>query len=233
MPAAPPSATARRDIVALERKLRRRFRTVVSDVALDGRSLSLLHPASAEELISEEDFVVDERLPYWADVWPSSRILAEQMHARSLSGKRMLELGCGVGLVTAVGLLAGCAVTATDYYADALLFTRVNGWRIAGREPATRLVDWREMPKRLGLYDVVVAADVLYERPYGRIVAEAVARTLAPGGEAVIADPGRVAADDFVAACRTLGLTVAATHLPYRDGEIRQTITLFRARWSP
>jgi predicted nicotinamide N-methyase len=227
-----PSATLPHTILLLERKLRRRFRTVVSDVPLDGGALALLHPASAEELISEEDFLVDERLPYWADVWPSSRILADRMSRCAGSGKRMLELGCGVGLVTAAALLAGHDVVATDYYADALLFTRVNGWRIARREPATRLVDWRALPKDLGQFDLVVAADVLYERPYGRVVAEAVAQTLAQGGEAVIADPGRVAADDFVSTCRALGLSVVASRVPFREGDIKQTITLFTARWS-
>ena len=224
--------TSRAEILVLERKLRRRFRTVVSDVPVGGGTLSLLHPASAEELISEEDFLVDERLPYWADVWPSSRILADHVSRRTRSGKRMLELGCGVGLVTATALLAGHDVTATDYYDDALLFTRVNGWRIARREPATRLVDWRALPEDLGRFDLVIAADVLYERPYGRVVAEAVAHTLGRGGEAVVADPGRVAANDFVSTARALGLTVAATRVPFRDGDIKQTITLFTARWS-
>jgi predicted nicotinamide N-methyase len=225
-------ATLPREILVLERKLRRRFRTVVSDVPMSGGPLSLLHPASAEELISEEDFLVDERLPYWADIWPSSRILADRISRGEGSGRRMLELGCGVGLVSAAALRAGHDVTATDYYDDALLFTRVNGWRIARREPATRLVDWRDMPEDLGRFDLVVAADVLYERPYGRVVAEAVARTLDQGGEALIADPGRVAAGDFVSICGALGLAVIATRVPFRENEIKQTITLFSARWS-
>lgn len=225
------SAALPRAVGLLDRKLRRRFRTVVSEIAVGERAIALLHPASAEDLISEEDFLVDERLPYWADIWPSSRILAAELAEMRGAGLRMLELGCGVGLVTATGLLAGFDVTATDYYADALLFARVNGWRVASREPATRLVDWRAMPEDLGQFDLVVAADVLYERPYGRVVAEAVAGSLAPRGTALIADPGRVAADDFVASCRDLGLSIASTRGEFRDGPIVQTITLFAASW--
>ena len=78
-------------------------------------------PANADDLISEDDFVRDERLPYWADLWPSARILAEELAVMRLRGQRVLELGCGLGVVAIGAVIGGADVTATDYYEDATL----------------------------------------------------------------------------------------------------------------
>ena len=64
---------------ALVVALTRRFRTSVEDATLDARTYSILKPANSDDLIREEDFVKDERLPYWADVWPSSIVLAGRL----------------------------------------------------------------------------------------------------------------------------------------------------------
>ena len=219
----------------LEDSLRRRFRVVETTIPLGAREIALLHPASAEELISEADFERDERLPYWAEPWPSSFVLARELldGARWGAGDRrsLLELGSGAGLVAAAAALAGFDVTASDYYEDALRFSRLNAWRAAGRDIATMLLDWRALPELLPRHDLVVAADVLYERPYAELVARAIARALAPNGLAIVADPGRVAAEAFVAACPAQGLDVRrAVRLPYEEGAVRQTIDVYELR---
>jgi predicted nicotinamide N-methyase len=211
-------------------QLERRFRVVETTLALGSppRQISILHPASAEELIDEEAFELDERLPYWAELWPSARVLAERLLSTDGAGKRLLELGCGSGLVTTCAAMAGYEVCASDYYDDALLFARVNAWRQGEHRIKTRLLDWRNMPARLPRFEVVVASDVLYERPYGALVARVLSATLAPGGQAIIADPGRVGRDDFIATLTAEALTLAGHEtVPYVDGKIRQRITLY------
>jgi predicted nicotinamide N-methyase len=216
---------------ALIRELERRFVVVTDRVYFGATSFDVLHPRSAEELISGEGFAVDERLPYWADIWPSSIILAGRLLEERGAGRQLLELGCGLGLATMAAMRAGFQVLATDYYEDALRFTRANAWRAFGREPQTRLVDWRALPDDLDRFDRVVAADVLYERPYAQFVAQAIARTLAPTGEATVADPGRIAAGEFVRQCEASGLTAGAAEVrPFVSGTVRQRITLYAAR---
>lgn len=220
-----------REIETLRRRLERRFRTTVTELHLGGRQLVLLHPASAEELLDEEAFERDERLPYWADLWPSARVLAAELLSADGSGRTLLELGCGAGLVATCAVLAGFAVTATDYYEDALRFTRVNVWSNTTRPVRVRMVDWRSMPRDLGRYDLVVASDVLYERPYGPLVAEAIHSVLAPTGEAIVADPGRVAAEDFLRRSEGLGLVLSGSdRRPVHDGPLRHDVTLYRLR---
>ena len=120
--------------------LERRFATMATDVDIGPRTFSILRPRNSDDLIREEDFVKDERLPYWADIWPSSTILAA--HMVSLATRRAtrsrgkgLELGCGVGLVTLGAMVAGYDMLSTDYYTDALAFTRANAWREFGKIP--------------------------------------------------------------------------------------------------
>ncbi len=191
------------------------------------RHIELIRPESSEALISEADFERDERLPYWAELWPSALILARHVAAMDGAGRMMLELGCGVGLVATAGIQAGFEVAATDYYEDALLFAGVNVARNTGLEPVLRALDWRSIPDDLGVFDLIVASDVLYERQYPPLIAALLGRALAPGGAAIIADPGRVAAPALPDACANHGLVVTRrARVPFEDGTIRQTIDL-------
>ena len=198
-----------------------------TEIGTGAGAVTLERPRDADELISEVDFAKDERLPYWADVWPSSTALAAVVGGLDGRGKRALELGCGLGLVTTVALQAGFDVLATDYYEDALLFARRNGLRNTGREPATRLVDWRHFPVDSGQFDLVLASDVLYEREYASLVADAIAQSVAPGGVALVADPGRVALLTFITACEQLGCrTAVRARIPWAEGTATQMITI-------
>jgi predicted nicotinamide N-methyase len=227
-----PSVGSARAVATLRADLERRFRTTRRVVSLGGKELELLSPANADDLISEDDYVKDERLPYWADLWPSAQILAREVREMRLSGERVIELGCGLGLVAIAAAMAGAQVTATDYYDDAVLFAQLNVAEATGARIEARMVDWTAMPADLGKFDVVLTSDVLYEPRYAALVAGAITATLRRGGEAIVADPGRIACGDFLVECKARGLVVSdATPHAYAEGEIRQTITLYRLRW--
>jgi predicted nicotinamide N-methyase len=216
---------------SLEESLSRRFRVVETRVSISGRDLGILHPASAEDLIDEKEFEQDERLPYWAELWPSSRVLGEWVLQMDGAGRSLLELGCGAGLVATCASLAGFSVVVSDYYEDALRFAQVNAWRNGAPTPSSLVLDWRNLSPNPGRFDVVVASDVLYERPYGGLVALALDATLADHGVAWIADPGRVARDTFVRALGPLNLQLTErTKIPFSEGRIRQTITILEVR---
>ena len=213
---------------ALITALNRRFRTSVEDATVDAHTFSILKPANSDDLIREEDFVKDERLPYWADVWPSSLILAGKLLELKGRNKTALELGCGVGLSTLAATKAGYDVLSTDYYEDALDVTRANVFRNLGKQARTRLVDWRHLPDDLGRFNLVFASDVLYEKEYAQLLPVILDRVLAPNGIALIADPGRVAAPMFVEACLQHGLVIRQKETrPFEAGEIKQKIDLY------
>jgi ETFB lysine methyltransferase len=212
---------------AAEESLRRRFRVTASEIRVGTRTLSILHPESAEELIDERDFERDERLPYWADLWPSARVLAEHVVALRGGGRSLLELGCGCGLVATCASISGFNVVASDYYEDALRFAQVNAQRNGAPPLRVLLLDWRHLPSDLGRFEVVLASDVLYERTYGALMAKVLAQTLANSGVAIVADPGRVARDEFLDCLEANGLALTQrAECPFVDGDIRQTIML-------
>lgn len=212
--------------------LERRFRVVRETIRVDRGFFKMLRPDSADDLISEEDFVGDERLPYWAAIWPSSVVVASEIANGGITAargpKRTIELGCGIGVVTTAAMKAGLDVLATDYYEPALEFTRANTCLNLKREAATRMVNWRDLPADLGRFDLILASDVLYEREYAGLLPRVFDKLLQFDGRAVIADPGRVSTPAFVYACKGAGFKVVEMKsVPWEDGAIKQKIDIY------
>ena len=212
--------------------LENRFATTIDDVYVGDRTFSILRPRNSDDLIREEDFVKDERLPYWADIWPSSTVLAAHLIGLKRRGTRSnrkgLELGCGVGLVTTAAMIADYDMLSTDYYTDALAFTRANAWRETGRSPQATMIDWRAFPEDVGGFDLILASDVLYEKEYAQLLPGIFRRALAPGGIAIVADPGRIGVPEFIEECEEQKLVIRSkvTH-QFDVGEIHQKIDLY------
>lgn len=188
----------------------------------------IVHPSVADALISEEDFERDERLPYWADLWPSAIALSRYLARENLSGKRAIELGCGVGLPSVTALDGGAGVLATDYYEPPLDFTAYNAQTNTGKESATLLLDWRNPPENLSRFDLVIGADVLYEAHDCLALAELVPRLLASGGTAVFADPGRNTATVLLEEMKEKGFQVSTESIVIEQGGREVTVQVHR-----
>jgi predicted nicotinamide N-methyase len=158
--------------------------TLFSDaVTVADVRLELLRPASPEALIDEEAFAADEFLPYWAELWPAARSLAEALP--DVAGLRVIELGCGLGLPSLVAAAKGATVTAADWSPDAIELLRRNAAR-NGLELRAVVRDWRKPWSER--FDLAVAADVLYEE---RNVEPVLARLRELAPKALVALAGR------------------------------------------
>jgi predicted nicotinamide N-methyase len=165
-------------------------------VELAGHTLTLLRPPSADELIDEAAFERDEFLPYWAELWPSGVALAGHVAARDLRGRRVLELGAGLGLPSLAAALGGADVLATDWAEDAVALLRANAKRNSIRLQAKRVRwDEPEVLLRRAPWDVVLCADVLYEQRNATQLLDLLPKL---GGQIVLADPGRPFSKDFL-----------------------------------
>ena len=165
-----------------------------------------------DELTQEQFDRSDDRMPYWATVWPSAVALAEVVLAeRSLAGRRVLDLGCGLGLVGLAALERGARVVFLDWEPAAIAASLASA-RDNGHEAEGHAADWRA-PPLLEPFDLVLGADVLYEERNGPGVARFLARHLVPGGEAWITDPGRRHAGNFPRECADARLTRATCRI--------------------
>jgi predicted nicotinamide N-methyase len=139
----------------------------------------------------------DERLPYWAEIWPSSLALAEYVQSAPeiTPETTVLELGCGPGVA---GLAAHRAkqVMVSDYEKPALALARLNWLENVGREPIAEFMDWREPRPELAA-DVLLAADVAYEPRFFTPLLHPFKSLLQPGGSILLSEPGRSVACDF------------------------------------
>lgn len=179
-------------------------------VEIGDTTYRMMHPAAADALIDEREFARDERLPYWADLWPSAVALACSLvryDPEALVGRRVVELGCGVGFPSVVAMACGARVTSTDHYEAALDFVLYNASvNLGSLKPETRLLDWHApQTEGLGLFDLVLAADVLYEPRNVPALAALIPNLLTPSGEVLVADPRRKDTPVFLERMRERG----------------------------
>lgn len=165
------------------------------EVEVGGRTLRLLRPPQADELIDEAAFDEDEFLPYWAELWPSGLALADAVARLELRGLRVVELGAGLGLPSLVAALCGAEVLASDWAAEAVELLELNAERNGMSLRAAR-VRW-DAPEPLlaeAPWGLVLGADLLYERRNADVLLELLPRL---GPDVLLADPSRLFAKDF------------------------------------
>ncbi|GAB3463471.1 methyltransferase domain-containing protein [Kineococcus endophyticus] len=168
------------------------------DVQAAGRHLSLKMPRDLEALFTEEAFAHDEFVPYWAELWPSALVLADVLPTELTGRLRVLEIGAGLGVPSLCAALAGHDVTAADWAPDSVDLLRDNAVRNGATLRAERW-SWTDDPAPLAPpFDVVLAADVLYERRNVAPLLAVLPALTAPGGRALVADPGRLPAPEFL-----------------------------------
>jgi predicted nicotinamide N-methyase len=173
-------------------------------------------------------------LPYWAELWDSAAgvgaVLLERAAGRGdsaapvssgFAGRSVLDLGCGMGLTGTVCAALGARVLMADLETPPLLFARLNSLPWASRV-RTRRVDWQA--DQLGeRFDLIVGADILYERNQWEFLDAFWRGHLAPGGEILLGEPGRMTGDQFLdwAPARGWALQRFDRKVPTREAPVR------------
>jgi predicted nicotinamide N-methyase len=154
--------------------------------------------------------------PYWAYLWTGARCLAEYV-ARwvDVRARRVLDIGCGLGLVGIVAAHRGARVTYVDAALPALHFVRAS---LRANDVTAPIVctDYRTLAAG-ARFDVIVAAEVAYEPPRFPDLAATLARHLAPGGVVLLADAFRTDTRALYGALAREQLTTRAIELYARE----------------
>ena len=208
------------------------------ELPLVRRSIAIGGREWAVETVDDQEALLQaaegrDPFPFGLMLWESAAALAEELYARPglVSGRSVLELGCGIGLSGVVAAALGGRVLATDHDAGALAAAKrtaeING--VSGVETAVGdWLDWR-VP---GRFEVILGADVAYDADDHAALLGVLDAALAPGGAVLLADPGRTAQAGFLVLARAAGWDVTSeprttSDLKAGDGR-RLPITLMR-----
>jgi len=129
--------------------------------------------------------------PLFGVVWASSEILARIMHTHDIKNKRILEVGCGIGLASLVLNKRLADITATDYHPEVegylLINTKLNESNVI---PFTR-TDWDDDETNLGSFDIIIGSDLLYESGHADSLSKFIHQHAKPKCKIILIDPGR------------------------------------------
>lgn len=141
--------------------------------------------------------------PIFGLLWPSGQLLAEHLSRRTVRPERILEVGCGLGLASLVAHRRGADITASDHHPLAGEFMAHNAALNTLAPLPYRHGDWAaeqqvhaadsEGDRTLvnGRFDLIVGADLLYDRDASSQLAPFIAAHAQPCAEVWIIDPDR------------------------------------------
>jgi predicted nicotinamide N-methyase len=208
---------------------------VREQVIVEGRTFLIERPDESDKLVDHplirSAFAADEYLPYWADLWPASRMLAKVILREPWApGTEALEIGCGLGLPGIVALAMGLRVTFSDYDATALRFAASNA-RLNGHDDFRLLqFDWRRPPTDLQM-PVILGSDLIYELRNVDPLVALIKKVLRPDGLCLLTDQDRVPSFALREALGAQGLTFTTQIMRAGEpGGRRMKGTLYRIR---
>jgi predicted nicotinamide N-methyase len=169
------------------------YKTQEKKLHLAGKPVTLRIVRDPDSLLDGE--LHGDKIPYWAELWPSALALSSYIAGLNLRGEAVLELGCGMGLTTIAIAYASGVPLAIDYDPDALRFAQQNLKANQCRGSFARM-DWNALALSCS-FPYIVAADILYERAELPKIGRLLRHYLQRGGQIMIAEPGREIAQSF------------------------------------
>jgi predicted nicotinamide N-methyase len=169
-------------------------------------SIDILCSHFGEE--NQDKSLAEEHCPYFGVMWEAGIGLSQFLTSDLCKGKKILEIGCGLGLPSFVATRFGGHVIATDFHADVPVFLDINQ-KTNNIQFEYQVMNWRSEIERtkndLGTFDLVLGSDILYESQHSMEVAKALIAFLNPGGKIILADPGRAYIQKFISTMKELG----------------------------
>lgn len=153
-------------------------------------------------------------------VWPSGRVLAQAMCVHDIAGKRVLEVGCGLGLSSLVLHQRGADITASDRHPLADSFLQHNATLNGLGLLPYRNLNWALPSLDLGRFDLIIGSDVLYERDHAELLSALLHRHARPEAECVISDPGRGNSAPFTRAMCAQGYSLTEQRGRLHEDEV-------------
>lgn len=210
----------------------RNFLLEYHDVVINQKEYTFAMVKNAYDLLDKIDpkvFAEDEKMPYWAEIWPGSLVLSGWFLKQHFPlNSTVLEIGSGVGVVSAVLAANGYQATASDYDEDALAFCKFNADITGGSNNLkTQFLDWRK-PLLREKFDFIVGSDIIYEVRNILPILDIVRINLKPGGKFYFSDPGRRPMEHLRNLVREVDYRLTVLHSePFAFRHTNQTVSIY------
>lgn len=158
--------------------------------------------------------------PFWAFAWAGGQGLARHIidHPEIVRGKKVLDFASGSGLVAIAAAKAGAArVTAADIDPFCETAIRLN----AGANGVSVAFEGSDLVGADDRWDVVLAGDVFYEKPFAERLVPWFEALRARGAEILVGDPGRSYLPK--SGLERLGLYEVPVTRALEDAEVKRT----------
>lgn len=180
--------------------------------------------------IAEKLGISSASWPIFGVLWPSSLVLAHYMFDCETGKKRILEIGCGIGLSSIVLNAQSADITATDYHPEVQVFLDRNAELNGNNLIDFERTDWADLNDNLGLFDMIIGSDLLYEDNHINLLASFINAHANPQCEVILVDPGRGRKNKLSTKMIEFGFNYSnekPTHTDYIDGAFKGHILKF------
>jgi predicted nicotinamide N-methyase len=138
------------------------FTPHLENIRLHDQDFKLYVPSAKEVHDAYTNKIID--FPFWAQVWPSSKALAEYIldHPEIIKNKKVLELGAGLGLPSLIAARWATSVLCSDHETSAIEFVDLSAQYHQLKNINTCLLDWTQLPPGMET-DVLLLSDINYD----------------------------------------------------------------------
>ena len=172
--------------------LRIRYQTIkFSNTDIHIRTLRNKQEFQDNNNVARDLGISSAQWPLFGVVWPSSEVLAHLMSDFDIKGKRILEVGCGIGLTSLLLNQRQADITATDYHPEVEGFLKKNVMLNDGKTIPFVRTGWNDEQSDLGEFDLILGSDLLYEVEHIDLLSEFINQHAKAECEVIIVDPGR------------------------------------------
>jgi len=195
------------DLSKLLDQLREQFEIADEQFSFGSHNIRLYRPADPESILDDETLIKPYQelqwQPYWAQAWDASVGMCHYLADQPLESRSVLDLGCGIGLTSALLAAAGAIVTCGDNAPPSLTFAKANTWPWR-RRTIVQLIDWHKtvLPDS---YELIVGSDIVYDRIEVAPLDRFFRRHLRTDGQVLLGDPSRPMTREYLEMFRQLG----------------------------
>lgn len=155
-------------------------------------TVRLLKIDNLEEFLDGKDpFANVSEFPFWVKLWEAAIILGYTLHGLpGGEGRRLLEVGAGLGAPGLAAAVNGFEVTITDYEGIILDFQRVSAAASGLANVQCAMLDWLDPPE-MEPFDIIAGAEVLFRDEFFQPLLDVFIKYLKPDGLIFLAHDAR------------------------------------------